>query len=356
MVWSPAVAFRTSLRGLWRGHGPGLARINKAITSSDKMAIFAFQYAIFPMSYTVSHLSWCAKEIYQGKIFNHVLEKLQAMEDGKRFSLVYLEKGAPIQDSERFRRRLSSYCEAHFSLIKSTIISNIELETGVHVPIRPVIGKSLSQFFLTADIRDILDSITIIYSIFDDAHDRRRSEWHLFISRVFKEENIGFRLDSKCGVHYYIDEEFERNKFSTLRMMHKVCYSATKSAFEDSYRHFDGNPIDTKAAVRSIFESIEILVKQIVQTRNLNKYIVENDLKNKFMPIYNGDETAKAVVSKMFDSFALWVDGIHLYRHGQDDDQPVRPPIDLAVYILSSGSSFLRWLIELNEKLIALEQ
>jgi len=58
----------------------------------------------------------------------------------------------------------------------------------------------------------------------------------------------------------------------------------------------------------------------------------------------------------MFDSFALWVNGIHLYRHGQDDAQPVRPPIDLAIYIMSSGSSFLRWLIELNEKLIALEQ
>jgi len=185
-----------------------------------------------------------------------------------------------------------------------------------------------------------------------DKHDK----WKDFVSKVLREENLGYILDKKGGVHFYIDEEFERNRFSTLLMIDKQKYVAVRSAYEDAYRHFDSNPIDTKAAVRSLFESLEILVKQMVVAQNLNKRIVENDLKNKCLQIYNGDETAKLAVSAMFDSFALWVNGIHLYRHGQDDAQPVRPPIDLAIYIMSSGSSFLRWLIELNEKLIALEQ
>ena len=280
------------------------------------------------------------------------------MEEGKRFSLVYLDKGAPIQDSERFRRRISEYVRKflihHY---ENDIISLIQFETGAYFKYKAHYGKSLCDFLMDAELRDMLDSITLIYSfLVGNRRDQAAKNWIVFIDRVFIEENIGYRLDLKCGVHYYIDEEFEKNRFSTIAMLDNQRYIATRSAYEDAYRHFDNNPIDTKAAVRSLFESIEILVKQIVETRNLNKYIVENNLKNKFLPIYNDDETAKGVVSRMFDSFALWVDGIHLYRHGQDDDQPVRPPIELAVYILSSGSSFLRWLIELNEKLIALEQ
>lgn len=45
-----------------------------------------------------------------------------------------------------------------------------------------------------------------------------------------------------------------------------------------------------------------------------------------------------------------WVDGMHNYRHGQDVPDPVAPPMDLAVYIFSSGTSFLRWLVEIDKK------
>ena len=92
-------------------------------------------------------------------------------------------------------------------------------------------------------------------------------DWKKFVERVMKEENLGHRLDTKCGFDYLVDEEFERNRFSTLSILDDPKYKAVRAAYEDSYRYMDNYPIDTKAARRLIFESIEILVKQIVETK-----------------------------------------------------------------------------------------
>jgi hypothetical protein len=210
-------------------------------------------------------------------------------------------------------------------------------------------GYSLSKFFKKNELRDILDSITLTYQTVRDSGWKQSAEqWKSFVARNLKEENLGYRLDANGGVHYFVDEEFERNRYSTLSVLEESRYIAVRSAYEDAYRHLDNNPVDTKAAVRSIFESIEILVKQMVETKNLNKWIVENTLKEKCLSPYKNDKTAIRVASQMFDGFARWVDGLHNYRHGQGEEQPVAPTEGLTVYILSSGSAFLRWLIGIN--------
>jgi len=176
-------------------------------------------------------------------------------------------------------------------------------------------------------------------------------EWKQFVERALSEENMGYRLDKNCGVHFFVDEEFERNRFSTLSALDNQRYNASRAAYDMAYQYLDNDPIDTKGAVRSIFESIEILVKQMVPTKNLNKWIVENTLKEKCLGAYENDETAKKIIVQMFDGFAQWVDALHNYRHGQPDQEPVAPPVNVAIYIISSGTSFLRWLIEINNRL-----
>jgi hypothetical protein len=69
------------------------------------------------------------------------------------------------------------------------------------------------------------------------------------------------------------------------------------------------------------------------------------------MPLYSDNEISQKVLSQMFDGFAQWVDAIHNYRHGQPNDEPVAPTEDMCIYILSSGSSFLRWLIGMDNRL-----
>lgn len=269
------------------------------------------------------------------------------MEEGERFSLVYLDRSTPLPDSNRFRNRLAAYYwETLHNLYSDQIERTIKRETGAELPYTSGYGYSLSEFFKKNEFRDVLDSITLIFQIITNSGQARSAiHWLNFVSRVFSEENMGYRLDSKCGVHYHVDEEFERNRFSTLTLLESPKYKGARAAYEDAYRYMDSHPPDTKAAVRSMFESLEILVKQMVDTENLNKWIVEKKLKEKCMKLYENDETALKTASKLFDGFAKWVDGLHNYRHGQTDDEPVAPSEKMTIYVLSSGSSFMRWLL-----------
>ncbi len=268
------------------------------------------------------------------------------MEEGKRFSQVYLERGAPTGDSERFRNRLLSfYTELALAYLLETV-RLIEKETGALMP------SGIDDFFRDNELRDILDSITLIYDVLVRNKDDRAITWKNSVARVFREENLGYRLDSKCGVHYFIDEEFERNRLSTLTALDDPKLNSVRNSYETAYRYMDNDPPDTKAAVRSIFESLEILVRQMVPSaKNLNRWVVEHTLKETCSKLYEKEPTAKTVVSNLFDGFADWVDGLHNYRHGQPSDQPVAPKEEVAVYVLSSGSAFLRWLIGINADL-----
>lgn len=274
---------------------------------------------------------------------------------GNLFSQIYLKRGYPLKDSEPFRRRLGAYCNSKLFSYNWTLGVFLKQETGVEIPF---LGKGwvLETFFLEAELRRILDTVTLIWKfLIQEESDFRNPipasaiEWRDFVSRVFHEENIGYQVDSECGVHYLVDEEFERNRFSTLSMIQSSHYNGVRAAFEESYKHMDSTPPDTKAAARSMFECIEILVKQMVETKNLNKYIVENKLKELFLQPYEGNATATKVTISMLDGFAKWVDGLHNYRHGQGEEEPVAPTEGIAIYILSSGSAFLRWLVGINE-------
>lgn len=129
-------------------------------------------------------------------------------------------------------------------------------------------------------------------------------------------------------------------------------YNGVRDAYEAAYRHMDSDPPDTKAAVRSMFESLEILVRQMVPTaKNLNEWLVKNTLKEECLRLCSSEPTALNVASKLFDGFADWVDALHNYRHGQPSEQPVAPSEEVAIYVLSSGSAFLRWLIGINNDL-----
>ncbi|MFI5331211.1 MAG: hypothetical protein ACHQ2F_09305 [Desulfobaccales bacterium] len=204
------------------------------------------------------------------------------MEEGQRFSLLYLDRSKILRDSPRFRNRLAAfYWESLFEGYNSKIVAAIQTEIGAEVP-SAVYGYSVPDFFKETELRDLLDSITVIYKVVVYPGDLRRGEeWKTFVRRALSEENMGYRLDNKCGVHFFVDEEFERNRFSTLSALDNPRYNAVKAAYNKAYQYLDDDPIDTKGAVRSIFESIEILVKQMVTTNNLNKWIVEKTLKDR---------------------------------------------------------------------------
>jgi hypothetical protein len=271
-------------------------------------------------------------------------------EEGKRFSLIYLDRAAPARDSQRFRNRLTAYYWEHLHKEHSDRIKRaMERDAGIEVPYINNWGFSVSDVFKKGQLRDLLDSITIVYhQLLIAGWKSSAISWREFVERAFREENVGYTVDNSCGVHYFVDEEFERNRVSTLSILDAPRYGAVRAAFEDAFRHLDSDPRDTKAAVRSIFESMEILTKQMVDTKNLNRWIVENSLKEKCLASVKDGPIAEAVTSGLFSSIADWVDALHLYRHGQASEEPVAPSEELAIHIISCGSNHIRWLAQFD--------
>ncbi len=278
---------------------------------------------------------------------------------GQLFTHVYCERGTPLSDHKLARHRLGGYCDNNFNDHVYDIKKSLKHEIGLSVPFS-VNNWSLEKYFEQIDVKYVLSSITVVYRTLTQCAkvwkggDRYLSPlaegWLVFVARVFKEENMCYRVDEKGGVHYLVDAEFERNHNSTLRCLENPKYAAVKGAFEESYHYLISTPQDTKSAVRAVFEALEILSKLMVETKNLNKWLVENTLKEVALKNYAADEVAQKCVAGMFDGFALWVDTMHNYRHGQGTAEPIAPPLDFTVYALSTGAAFLRWLVDIDAK------
>lgn len=261
---------------------------------------------------------------------------------GNRFSQIYLERGNPTKDSERLRVRLSGYIWNHLRSYESGLTDLLRLEVGVNVSN----FGSLSSFVHKGQMRDVLDSITFLFALARiDGEELEAQDWKTFVARAFREENVGYRLDDECVVHYHVDEEFERNRVSALALLDSASLANVRAAFEDAYRHLDSSPPDTKAAVRSIFESVEVLARLIVpEAKNLYRKLAETTLKEKCLVVSGADATEQKTLAGLFDSLGEWVDALHNYRHGQPEAEPVAPSEELAVYALSTGAAHLRML------------
>ena len=268
--------------------------------------------------------------------------------DRDRFSLLYLEQGAPTRDSERFRNRLAAFYTSEIaSNHGSAVVDEFEKETGAIVP-----GGGAPRYFAKViregELQDVLDGITIVYRVLQARFSPDRNNWLNFVARAMRETNVGYSIDENGIVRFRVDEEFERNRTSAVAVLDRPQFVAAKSALDDAYRHLDSDPMDTKAAVRSMFESLEILARQIVPAaKNLNKNLVQNTLKQKFIFEGRYDATEQDILSKLFDGMAQWVDGMHLYRHGQNSSTPVAPSVDSSILILSIGAAYVRQLATL---------
>jgi hypothetical protein len=261
-----------------------------------------------------------------------------------RFSQIYLERGHPTKDSTRFRNRLSAYFSQElFGRYNAPCKAAYEIETGDTVP---WIGGSqyFQKIFEKAEIRDVLDAVTLTYRVLHKHQDKSATgKWREFVIRVLQEENLGYRLDTDCVVHFYVDEEFERNRAATLAAIELPQFGAVRSAFEDAYHHLNSERKDTKAAVRSIFEALEVLIKLAVPgTQRLNKNVCIQQLRSACLAVCGGDTVEQEVLADLFASLGYWVDAVHRYRHGQLAHEPVAPSEETAIFILSTGTTFLR--------------
>lgn len=269
---------------------------------------------------------------------------------GQRFSQVYLAKGDLLRDSVRFRNRLrvlfDDIEEKETSLDFAKVI---EHETGSSVPYGGY-GRDWSKFWKSSELRDVLDSITIVYFMLCQSRSSNRSElWHETVSRFFLEENLGYSLDSAGGVHFAVDSQFERERTSILAGLSGAKYEAIRYSFESAFADLDKSPADTRAAVRSIFDALENLIKLWFPDRvsRLGASEVEKIVKPVVLANRVGADRESA--NLLLNSFVQWINAAHQYRHASGTEQISPPPLNSTIVFLSTGAAYLRWLIQIRE-------
>jgi hypothetical protein len=272
---------------------------------------------------------------------------------GQLFTLNYIDRGAPTADNVEFRARLASFLQVNAGDKKYALATYIAQETGY---IRPL-EIAPHDLFNKLPIARALTLITIVYRFFlaqDQAYGAgykiNSQKWLLFVQRTLREENLGYSIDQEGGVHYLVDDEFEHNRSAIVRGLNLPKYAGVLAAFNSAHNYLDPNALDTKAAVRSMFEALEIQTKLMVTTQNLNKYCAQNLLADVAVKALSSDPTATKVLKATFAAFGEWVDGLHNYRHGQGTAEPVSPPLELAVHVLSNGAAYLRLLLDVDQK------
>lgn len=211
------------------------------------------------------------------------------------------------------------------------------------------------SFLPRAEMRDVLDSITLVYNfVLSNLPDSAAKYIMTEVARIFAEENVRYRLDSRCGVHLAIDAEYECSMASVVVGLGNSRYIAAKHAFDSAQAAQDRAEPDFKEALRNVFEAVEIVFKLILpETKRISGRDIGEKLKPLMAMVYPDSSTAVTVAGQYLDSMCDWVNSVHNYRHGQPLEEAPQPPLDLSVALMSSGVAYLRWLIGIDQMLLA---
>lgn len=266
-----------------------------------------------------------------------------------RYSQLYIELPTPMPDGPRARRRLGKLLEKTIGPNSEGMSALLEEELGIRVGIE--YSFEWPKFFQNCDIRDFLDSVTLICKYFRTSGYSRGIP--VFLSearRIFAEERLAYAIDDMGVVHPAVDREFQRNRQATIEGLGAPRYSNSLAAFERVSDELNATPPNGKDAWRAVFTAIEGLFRLMFpRAPQLNAGEIDANLAVLLQKTYTADPVALRAATKQLAAFKDWIDSSHFYRHEQGSEEPVQPPLDLAVLAISSGAAFLRWLIALDQ-------
>lgn len=267
---------------------------------------------------------------------------------GGLYSRNYLQNDTLVQDSARFRKRIGAFFNNIFPRrgIRNELSKSLEISLGVEVPtsgFHVIEGAiyDVEQLLEKAKIIDVLDSITIIYQ------QTKSDDWKEFVENAFREEGLNYTLDEKCGVHPYVDAEFQQNKSSTLRCLQKEGLDGVKHEFEQAFDNLRQK--NNKGAIKSINEAVESLVKNMADIKEANLDKAMPKLLPIIEEIYKKDIPLKDASKAMQRSLIDWNTSCHQYRHGKDADKINNPSDEYTILMLSQGAAYIRWLLDVEQ-------
>lgn len=271
---------------------------------------------------------------------------------GEFFYRNYLRSPLLSSDSERMRFRVATFLRDYFESDAVEVGRDIEKELGFKVV------SSGARYYVdwmsvlsSCSISDFLDIITLI----SRKHPQRLKSgrpisiiynFHEFMTRVFCEQAMAYRIDEKGGIHPFVDVAFssEFNAVSTL--LSQASYGSARSSLEQAESALISSRYDGRAAIRHSFDALENIYKQIFPketqlkstglSENLGPLIVKHTL---------AKQPETRATTKILESMKDWIDSGHFYRHDSGDTEQQMPTQELAIQYVALAVCFARWIV-----------
>lgn len=263
---------------------------------------------------------------------------------GQRYSLVYMDRPMSIRDSERLRRRLLiAFQDCGFDKA-GALHREVERKIGVPVPTGYGGYVGWPRFFEDCAVDVLLDTITIAAGHLPSLI----SKWRPAVEVILREEQTAYTVDEKCGVHPYVDAQFQRIRLDAIAALRDERYAGASLSVVKAYDALHGSPIQARDAIKHMFEANESLFRLLASRA---PRLGASEARTHLQPIidrqYDSDPVAKRSMQQMLASFSDWVDAAHHYRHAPGEGQPTEPPEEVWQLLMSQGGGFARWLSQL---------
>lgn len=264
------------------------------------------------------------------------------------FSRRYREAADPSEDSELFRSRLAAMLCSWGEESQRAFASSLRATTGYEI--RWNGGYLIDSFFEQSPIDQVLDTITcIIWFVSRDDEDRVIKQAERF-NKILREERLAYRIESSGSVVRFVDEQESTDRSATVALLGSHRLASARQSFIDAQRDLLGTAPRYSLAIYGIFRTAETIARLIdPEIHGLKAQSVDGRLKPLAVAhLANGDAADKRAIEKFTAGFGNWIGAAHEYRHAQGQESPREPAAALAVAMLTSGYSYIRFLAELD--------
>lgn len=286
------------------------------------------------------------------------------VEQGKRFSLLYMTVGTPFKDSKKTRYRIAKLLEGEFPSLSLAQkrrhapdhAKNAQdlLENEVGRQFRSNIGglmySSWTAYTQKVTVPEFLDTITILVSYLRSCEAKNETNLVQQAQRIFKEENMAYEIDDLGGIHPLVDGAFGAAKLSAIVALSSDRYSGTAELVDAIDACLLQDPVDYIGAIRAVFGANENLFKLMFGVQQLKADNAAKYIGPKQQAKYEGHPNLKAASSKTLEGFKDWINAAHFYRHEQGEETLSQPREEFAILMVHQGLAFVRWLAQLDQE------
>lgn len=260
-------------------------------------------------------------------------------QEGGYFRRNYVREPVLLADSARARRRLTQWFWAWRFGDKLAFAARMERSFGVDYP-AGFEGYDHAEFWKDGEIADVLTAITLWLKM-----NGLRPEILAEARGIIAEEALRYRIDDKGGVHFFVDEEFERSVQSTVAGLGSPRFVAASHALENALSNLGVARQSGKGLISGTFEAVESAFLTVIGPTShdrINVKAIDDPLKAKLLNHFSSYPEADDKVERLLETFKAWVKSAHPFRHGAGFDQIHEAPLDLAIASATQGMSFLR--------------